>query len=238
MYDSLRVKGLIPSLEPYTAPPYLKAPIGEANGETVSATVLGVTGPNAIVDWVLLELRDAVNPSTVIANKRALIQRDGDIVSATDGVSPVFFAGVYNGNYYLSVKHRNHLGIMTAIAIAMNGCSATSIDMSTSSPVHTNISILNAPRQLMGSVYAMWPSDANNNKNVKYNGISNDKDAVLAVIGGNSFIQSTLWNVYRVEDVNMDGKIRYNGLDNDRNVILSTVGVTTPNVVLNQHTPN
>jgi hypothetical protein len=119
---------LIPTLNPYgnTAPPYGNASyptIGYAGGDTVSQAVLAVTGNNAIVDWVLIELRNASNSATVVANKRALIQRDGDVVSATDGISPVTFSDTLrSGNFYVSIKHRNHMGIMSAAPFSLNGC--------------------------------------------------------------------------------------------------------------------
>ena len=238
MHDSLRAKNNIPLIEPYTAPPYGKMPLGGASGESISPSVLSVTGNNAIVDWIFLELRSAGSPSTIIANKRALIQRDGDIVS-TDGVSPVRFPTVSHGNYYLSVKHRNHIGIMTSAAVSLSECATTVIDFTTAPTVYTNPAMLVAPRKHNGSLYTMWPGDANNNKNTRYNGLSNDKDNILLSLGGTGNINGSIeLNVYRVEDVNMDGKIRYNNTDNDRSFILLNVGVNTPNTILNQHTPN
>ena len=94
-----------------------------------------------------------------------------------------------------------------------------------------------AQRKQIGSVYALWAGDANNNKNVKYNGLSNDKDALIYVLGI-STPNNTVSRVYRMEDVNLDGKIRYNNTDNDRVIILNNVGVSTPNNVYFQHTPN
>ncbi len=236
MHDSLRVRNLIPLTEPYSAMPYGKLSIGGPAGETMAASILEVSGQDAIVDWVFLELRSSASPSTVVANKRALIQRDGDIVSA-DGVSPVFFPTVYNGTYFVSLKHRNHLGVMSANALSFGGCSVTTVDLSTELPVYTNPLIGNAPRKLIGSVYTLWSGDANNNKNVKYNGLSNDKDKVLSVIGI-AIPNNTLQPVYRMEDLNMDGMVRYNNTDNDRIIILDNVGVNSPNTILNQHTPN
>jgi hypothetical protein len=104
--------------------------------------------------------------------------------------------------------------------------------------VYTNGSILNPPRKLSGSVYTLWTGDANSNKNVKYNGLSNDKDMVLTAVGGFANINATLFNVYRQEDVNLDGRIRYNGLNSDRVTILTTIGTSSPNNVYHQHTPN
>jgi hypothetical protein len=237
MHDSLRVNGLIPTTEPYTSSPYNKAAVGGTSGETVSNAILNVSGNNAIVDWVFIELRDAASNGTVVANNRALIQRDGDIVSSTDGISPVYFPTVANGNYFVSIKHRNHLGVMSLNVISFSGCSTTSIDFTTSNAVYTTLCANPAQRKQIGSVYALWAGDANNNKNVKYNGLSNDKDALIYVLGI-STPNNTVSRVYRMEDVNMDGKIRYNNTDNDRVIILNNVGVSTPNNVYFQHTPN
>jgi hypothetical protein len=257
MSDSLRISRLtsttpptstrlIPSLNPYgnAVPPYGNAAypaIGYAGGDTVSQAILAVTGANAIVDWVLLELRKSSSPATVIANKRALIQRDGDVVSATDGVSPVAFSDTLKpGNFYVSIKHRNHMGIMSANAPRLNGCSTVfNFTSASGAAVWTNSSITaNAPRKQFGSVYALWPADANSNKNVKYNGlIGSDKTQIQNAVGS-STLNNSLENVYRKEDVNMDGKVRYNNADNDRNVVLITIGVNTPNKVFSQHTPN
>jgi hypothetical protein len=236
MHDSLRVNGLIPLTEPYTSAPYNKMPLGGAAGETVSQSVLNVTGNNAIVDWVLLELRSSIAPSTVIANKRALIQRDGDIVSE-DGVSPVFFAMNSAGNYFVSVKHRNHLGVMSLNALGFVLNATTNVNFTSTSPVYTNAQIPNSPRKLIGTINTLWSGDANNNKNTKYNGLSNDKDALIYVVGF-STPNNSINSVYRIEDVNLDGKIRYNNTDNDRVIILNNVGVSNPNTILYQHTPN
>ncbi|GBL34760.1 platelet binding protein GspB [Filimonas sp.] len=237
MHDSLRVNGLIPTTEPYTASPYNKTAVGGASGETVSNVILNVSGNNAIVDWVFIELRDAASNGTVIANKRALIQRDGDIVSSTDGVSHVYFPTVYNGNYYVSIKHRNHLGVMSLNTLSFSGCSTQFVDFTTSAPVYTAPCSNPVQRKQIGLVYTLWAGDANNNKNVKYNGLSNDKDALIYVVGASTPNISNN-GVYRMEDVNLDGKVRYNNTDNDRSVILNNVGVNTPNTVIFQHTPN
>ncbi len=235
MHDSLRVKNLIPLTEPYTSSPYNKLPIGGAAGETILPSVLAVTGNDAIVDWVFLELRSNAVPGTVLANKRALIQRDGDIVG-TDGFSPVLFPTAYSGMYYVSIKHRNHLGVMSVSAVNFNGCAATHVDFTLPS-IYINPGIITAPRKVFGSVYALWSADANNNKNVKYNGLSNDKDVILNALGIAN-LNSSLSPVYRSEDLNMDGKIRYNNADMDRGLIIDNVGPTTPNTIINQHTPN
>ena len=82
--------------------------------ETITMSVLNVSGSDAIVDWVLLELRNATNPATIVARRAALVQADGDIVD-TDGVSPVAIEAV-GGAYHIAVRHRNHLSVRTKTA--------------------------------------------------------------------------------------------------------------------------
>ena len=238
MQDSLRAKGLLVASqpEPYSIAPFNKPQLGEAGGETVSQSVLNVTGHDAIVDWVYLELRSSSNAGVVLSTKRALLQRDGDIVSNIDGTSPVFFANRTPGNYYVSIKHRNHLGVMSLNTLNLGSCNAASIDFTTSDSVFTMSSILNPARKTIGSVRAMWSGDANTNKNVKYNGLSNDKEVVMNAVGLLNL--NNIVNGYRIEDINLDSKVKYNGTDNDRALLLNNVGVGTSNNVLSQHTPN
>lgn len=236
MSDQLRVAGVIPLQEPYTGAPYFKPVIGGLSGETVTQDLLDIVGDDAIVDWIYIELRSESNMNDLIATKRALLQRDGDIVSSIDGVSSLVFEGLTPGNYYVSVKHRNHLGVMTVNTASFNTGTETFVDF-TSDPVWIRAGENNAPRNLIGSVWALWAGDANHSKSVKYNGLLNDKQEILNAIGS-STPNNTLFSVYRSEDLNMDAEIKYNNSNNDRNVISNTVGSTTLNNIVNQQTPN
>jgi hypothetical protein len=235
MHDSLRVNNYIPQTEPYSASPFFPA-IGGAGNEQLDPTILAVSGPDAIVDWLYLELRSASNPATRIATKRALLQRDGDVVSHVDGVSPVTFSGTPGGMYYISVKHRNHLGVMSAAAVYLAPCAGSSFDFTLPGVVYVNPVIANVPRRVFGSVHTLWSGDASVNKNTKYNGASNDKTPILNTVGI-ATPNNTVYG-YREQDCNMDGKVRYNNTDNDRQEVLNNVGVSTPNAILFQHTPN
>ena len=113
MRDDLRVKEVIPLNEPFTALPDFEH-AGDGGGETINKSILIVTGKNAIIDWVLIELHDESN-NNLRATSSALLQRDGDIVD-TDGVSFVKF-NVPNGDYRVTVRHRNHLGVTTKDAL-------------------------------------------------------------------------------------------------------------------------
>ena len=62
MSDALRVANVVP-----TAQPYGSAPFNYSGTETTTSGVLANSDPdNAIVDWVLLELRDNTTPTTII----------------------------------------------------------------------------------------------------------------------------------------------------------------------------
>jgi hypothetical protein len=236
MTDSLRHMNLLPTNEPYSGPPFFKPQLFGGGGENASASIFATTGNNAIVDWIHIEIRSATNSNILVATRNALIQRDGDIVSASDGVSPINFLTLPAGNYYVSLKHRNHLGVMTASPVYLAGGAPVAVDFTTL-PLHTVSSILsNGPCANHAGVQIMWCGDPNFNKNIKYNGSLNDKDVILIAVGIGT-PNNTVYG-YRQEDVNMDGKVRYNNTDNDRSIILGIVGVSTPNKVLYQHTPN
>ena len=67
-------------------------------------------GIDDIVDWVLVELRS--NQDNVLTSKAALIDVSGKVVDADPSRSPLSFM-VEPGDYYVVLKHRNHLGVMT-----------------------------------------------------------------------------------------------------------------------------
>jgi hypothetical protein len=236
MNDSLRVKGLLPLTDLYSSAPYLSGGVPR----TTTSAVLAVSGANAIVDWVYVQLRSVVNPAIIVATQKALLQRDGDVVSYLDGTSVVYFSGVAAGNYYVSIKHRNHLGVMTPTSVPVNSCSSL-IDFTTGSVWIKNdvASMVNPPRKTIGTnLYALWGGDANLNKSVRANGLNNDKNVVLTALSNNA--NGVISNVYRIEDLNMDGKIQYSGTTVSEffNVISATVGASTPNNTVYQHTPN
>ena len=227
MTDSLRTKGLIPVNEPYTGLGFTT--VNSSAGKTVSTEVLNRTGSTAITDWIWIELRNSTNNLQVVASRPALIRRDGNIVDS-DGVSPVFFANVTPGNYYVVVRHRNHLGVMSRNAISLTQTAVT-VDFTQASFATYGT----GAQQTINNVTAMWAGDANGNTKVSYNGSANDKNAVLGVVG-----LSTSNNVvvaYARADCNMDGRVSYNGSNNDKNKILGSVGLSTSNNVITEQLP-
>lgn len=118
MNDGLRSNNLIPTNQPYGTLTFAGSS-GYSGTETATPSVLGVTGNDAIVDWVLIELRSATDRSVVVQNRAALLQRDGDIVDI-DGVSPVKFNGLVDGNYHVAIRHRLCLATRTATAVSIS----------------------------------------------------------------------------------------------------------------------
>ena len=220
MGDALRIFQVIPGTEPYSALGYVHVGGG---GESVAPAVLETTGVNAIVDWVLVEIRDAATPATIVGSRTALIQRDGDVVE-TDGMSPVTF-NLLGGSYHVALRHRNHLGVMTYAPLALDAV-PTSIDFGLSStPTYGT----DARKELVGTfpTMALWAGDTDFNGDLKYTGSNNDRDPILAAIGG-SVPTNTLGLAYRQEDVDMNGVVRYIGTNNDRDPILVNIGGTVP----------
>ncbi|MBK7944810.1 MAG: fibronectin type III domain-containing protein [Flavobacteriales bacterium] len=214
MVDSLRKLNLLPMSEPYTAMGFT------ISGSTsFSPGLLGTTGNNAIVDWVLVELRQNVSPYQVVEARAGLLQRDGDIV-ATDGVSPLGFCA-NAGTYRVAVRHRNHLGVMTGNGIALSGTS-TALNLTlAATPTYGT-----AARKTIGAAEALWAGNVDGNGELKYTGQGNDRDPILAAVGGS--VPTSTVMLYHVADVNLDGTVKYTGEGNDRDFILTNVGGSVP----------
>ncbi|MEO8068614.1 MAG: PQQ-dependent sugar dehydrogenase [Flavobacteriales bacterium] len=229
MRDDLRAATLIPVTEPYSGLGFQQEGWG---GETIAAPVLAVTGANAIVDWVRIELRQSGSPGTIAASVNALVQRDGDVVS-TDGVSPVEVIDV-PGNYHVAIRHRNHLGCMTSGTLALTA-TTTALDFrSNLLPVYG----ANA-RKAVGAQLVLWAGNTVRDTpppyQIKYTGTANDRDPILVAVGGTLPTASIMG--YHSADVTMDGVVKYTGSLNDRDPILVNVGGTTPTATRTEQLP-
>lgn len=223
MMDSLRAAGLLPLTEPYTAQGHTIT-----GATTTTAAVLSVTGNNAIVDWVLVELRSTTTPSQILESHAALVQRDGDIV-AVDGTSPVGFCQIA-GSYHVAVRHRNHLGVMTAQPIAL-GATATALNLSIPGTATWGTNA----RKLANGRAMLWSGNVVDDAQVKYTGTNNDRDPILTAIG--SSVATNTISGYHVADVTLDGTVKYTGAGNDRDPILNNIGDGSPTGVVMEQLP-
>lgn len=231
MNDALRTLAAFPLTEPYTALDADMDPVGGGGGETTDSGVLAGTGANAIVDWVLVELRSRYDPSIVVEARCGLVQRDGDVVSPLDGTSDLEFNSY--GVFHVAVRHRNHLGVMTDYKITLSSGAPAAVDFTDPG---TDTYGTDAQKNVSGTM-VLWPGNVwTNDHTVKYSGANNDKDPILIGIGGVN-PNNTVPNVYALEDVNMDNTIKYIGTNNDRDIILVTIGGINPNAMRVEQLP-
>ncbi len=218
MRDDLRTKGLLPTEEPYTALDGFRH-FGTGGREELDPALLTVTGQDAIVDWVMIELRDANNPSTVISTQSGLIQRDGDVVTAL-GDSVMVFENVPVNNYYVSIKHRNHLAMYSLYTQVFGPAIIPFVDFTNAfTPVMGDI-----PGVGMDGKRAMWSGDINADSKIIFQGPQNDIFQMFLYIllddMNKDFLTNYISNGYTQRDFNLDGKIIFQGPNNDRSPLL------------------
>jgi hypothetical protein len=114
MRTDLKDNGFIPVTSPYPADP-----------RTVSSV------PQDITDWVLVELRESP-AGPAVASKSAFLRNDGRIV-ADDGATPIITMDVPANYYYIVIRQRNHLAVMSADFVQLSNNSSTLYDFTTGS---------------------------------------------------------------------------------------------------------
>jgi len=214
MTTALNTGNLIPKTQPYST---LFG--GYSGKEKVTAIPANVT------DWVLIELRDPVTPTTIVAKRAAFVKKDGTVVDI-DGTSPVTFSGVAAGNYYVAIRHRNHLGIRTpsAQSFALNGAALAYNFSTAQTQAYQNGAITSntAMKDMGNGIFAMWGGDANGNGRSNYQGIGNDFNQLVGTtLGGNA--SATINSTYNNSDLNMNGKVSAQGLGNDVSFLTGNV---------------
>jgi hypothetical protein len=218
--------------------PYNTAAFGNYNGgETVLSSFFtsDLTSDRDVMDWVLLELKDGSN--NLVGRRAALVREDGKILD-TNGDSLITFPGLGSGTYYITIRHRNHLGIstqslqtITAKALGVAPPTANSFDFTTETD--GNIFGTSAAYNVVSGTNVMVCGNANSNTTVRYAGLNNDPASILVYLGG--AIGGIISNVYSANDVNLDGTVRYAGLNNDPGFLLSNaLGGTIGTIVTEQ----
>ena len=208
------------------------------------ATVFGVTGEDAITDWVFIELRSSSDNTVVVSTRSALVQRDGDVVEL-DGSFGVRFPGVPVDDYYVVIKHRNHLGAMTADPKTPTEL-ADLIDFTQSST-----GLFDFGTSKFGGLYdytglaenanvksgylALWGGDFDGNGKVKYTNPFDDQNNLVGdvlgypitdefgtVIDFNFFTNFDFAFGYLDGDYDMNSKSKYDNPFDDRNLLFGS----------------
>jgi lysophospholipase L1-like esterase len=176
MNTTLNTKGLIPLSQPYNVSPW-----NYYGDENVSSI------PPGVVDWILVELRTGTASSTLISRRAAFLKSNGSVVDL-DGTSPLDFFGVPAGSYYIVVRHRNHLAVMSANTVTLPNSSEYIF-------TNSNTYGTNAMDDLGGGNYGMWAGDAN-------------RDSHITTLDFNLWLPDarSAKTGYNYTDINLDGQ--------------------------------
>jgi len=187
---STGIHGLVPLVQPFNM-----APWNYSGTETVASI------PADVVDWVLIDLRDATDPSlaTSATSKTVrafFLHKDGTIVDL-DGVSvPQLNIAAPTSNLYAVVMHRNHVSVMSNNALAFSSGTY-------------NYNFSSAVSQAYGGVSGFKQID---DAPVRFGMVAGNVDADIE-IGANDF---TLWSQniglgsYLSADADMDADVGAN----------------------------
>ena len=99
--------GMLPLTQPYSGSPW-----------NYSGTEQVASIPTGVVDWVLIEWREASSPasangSNYIWRKAAFLKNDGSVVDMYGSSLPWIGNPQLTGSLYLIVRHRNHLDVIS-----------------------------------------------------------------------------------------------------------------------------
>ncbi len=173
--------------------PYDNSPWNHTGVEKVTSGFY--SSHSDIVDWVLVELRTGTAASTTVAKRSALLRNDGKIVGL-DGTSPLRF-GLSSGNYYVVVRHRNHLDIMSSSALTISSYPTINQYDFTASLSQAYSAGGDALVEVETGVFAMISGDANGDGSVN----AVDRNLYWRPENGQPFDYS------KTADFNMDGAI-------------------------------
>ena len=232
MTDKLLTKGFLPKPQPFdklvTSFGYTVfegvPPFNHFGKEVMSDSVKAMPAGNTPVDWMLLELRDVDDPVKRVAAKATLLQRDGDVINAETGSTNIVFRGVPPGDYYVVLRHRNHIGVMTATRLSLTE-TATVIDFTQPSYAVYG----NNQRYLAGDKAFLWAGDANNSNSVVGSGPGSDANIMLGslLISPDNTLVTTHFKMagYYATDLNLDGLTVFSGPGNDLNLLFGNIMV-------------
>jgi uncharacterized protein YjdB len=270
MRDNLRVspftgQNYIPTADPYkTATTYVDvtskfshlAPGNRVDFASIPSpsTVFAVSGQDAIVDWVFVQLRSKTN-GAVFATRSGLLQRDGDVVDL-NGIEPLRFPGIPMDDYYVSVRHHRHLGVMSGAAqtpvqlttlVNFTKSDLATYDFGVSGQANANPNIVRPSIATNGQNYtglaqntnrvktgfsAMWGGDFDNNSKIKAENPNDDLNVLFFDVFG--YPSNASGNVnydfaygYLPGDFDMNSKSKFDNPNDDKNMLFAQL-VTYP----------
>jgi hypothetical protein len=243
-YSHFNGKRCIPNKSPYHVNPYgsdFNLPIlyPKVNEDTTRGVniedttgVFSVTGENAIVDWVYIQIRDKRDNKNIIATRAGLLQRDGDVVDL-DGISPLSFAGLNVDSFYIMAKHRNHLGVMSGLIAKGDIVDFTNprtkvFNYGTTLNNNLDYSGLSMNSDAVSGYTALWAGDATSNGLISYSGEGDDRNIIFGDVvlhPKNSLLTSNFDFTYGYfqGDFNLNAKVKHDNPDDDTNFLFGQV---------------
>ena len=165
--------------------PFAVAPYNYLGTELLDANAIFL--PN-VVDWILLEVRDA-GGANIVAQQAAVLLKNGNVVNI-NGDLPSFQNLNASESYRLLVRHRNHLDVISANAISVAN---NVLDYDFSS--NASQALLSQQTAVSATAYALFAGDFDGN------GVMNFEDF-------NKYSQdSAAVNMYIASDVNLDSHV-------------------------------
>ena len=182
MRTDLADQGFLVNNQPYDASPW------NYDGDEIVKHF-----PDGVVDWIQVQLRTSTDSASTVATRAAFVRKDG-MITDLDGYSPVSFSDIADGSYYVVLRHRNHLAIMSANPINLSA-ETTVYDFSTdqAQAYGTNPMV---EVDTTNHVYAMPTGDANGNGQVQ----NDDKNDYWKIEVGTAG--------YKGSDFNLNGQVQ------------------------------
>jgi hypothetical protein len=187
------LNNLLPVNQPYNTAPW------NYNGTENVASI-----PNSnIVDWVLLDYRDATNAAsatllTRIGLQAAFLRTDGSIVDL-DGTSLLPFNYTLNNQLFIVIWHRNHLGIISSGPVAISGGTYTWDFTNGVSQAYGS----DAQVELSTGIWGMKTGDANGD------GVIDESDKIIwsTQAGKEGYFQSDFGMNKQVNNIDKNDKL-------------------------------
>jgi hypothetical protein len=155
MITDLKTNGSIPTTSPYS------------DSRTVNPI------PADVVDWMFVELR-STKTGAAVASRSTFLHKDGRIVD-DDGITEQVIMSAVASDYYIVIRHRNHLAVMSDETIALSIGSATLYDFTIDESTPYDKYEGGDAALLETGIYGMYAGDGN------YSGICTIEDGNLAL---------------------------------------------------------
>lgn len=185
MTSLLAQRSLLPMTQPYSMPPWNYTGL-----ETVNNM------PAQKVDWMKVSFRTNPSKSSEVLAAAAILQEDGCLIFPDED----FFPENLGTSFYIVAEHRNHVGVMSPIAIPVTQGSI-SYDFRNS---NSYASGGQGQKQFATGIWAMFAGDGDQLQDFNGYDINGIDNASWAPQNGG-------FNVYAAGDYNLDGEV--SGLD-------------------------